>query len=189
MGFCQKLKRSLKFLSLLKMEVCLLLCMFTASIKRIPYDQLLQDKICLQYYHMDNDYCKDLPELKIEDDLKGFKINILKDSTDFNFYYIIFTTLPSVIWSLFIGSWMDKYHHARKCLIICYSLGSFLEVILLGLNSYMFDWGKFNSIPILFCYSIVRLIICIKYCYQIIIPMIYNDIPMMYLTLCVNIIC
>ena len=86
MGFCQKLKTALRFLSLLKVEVCLLLCIFSYSIKRIPYDQLLQDKICLQYYHMDNIYCKNLPKLKIEDDHEGFKINILKDSTDFNFY-------------------------------------------------------------------------------------------------------
>ena len=144
MGFCQKLKTALKFLSLLKLEVCLSLCMFSANIKRIPYDQLLQDKICLQYYHMDNVYCKDLPGLKTDDDPKGFKINILKDSTDFNFYYIMFTNLPSVFWSLFIGSWMDKYHHARKCLIISYTFGSFLEVVFLGLNSYMFNLGKFN---------------------------------------------
>ena len=142
MGFFEKLKRALKFLSLLKMEVCLLLCMFSSSIKKIPYDQLLQDKICLQYYHMNNVYCKDLPKLKIDDDHERFKINILKDSTDFNFYYIIITTLPSIIWSLFIGSWMDKYYDARKFLMICYSFGSFLEVGLLGLNSYMFNWGK-----------------------------------------------
>ena len=144
MGFCQKLKTALRFLSLLKMEVSLLLCMFCSYIKRIPYDQLLQDKICLQYYHMNNVYCKDLPKLKIDDDTEGFKINILKDSTDFNFYYIVINNLPAVIWSLFIGSWMDKYHDARKILIISYSFGSFLEVILLALNSYMFNWGKFN---------------------------------------------
>ena len=144
MGFCQKLKTALRFLSLLKVEVCLLLCIFSYSIKRIPYDQLLQDKICLQYYHMGNVYCKDLPKLKIDDDHEGFKINILKDSTDFNFYYIIITNLPSVIYSLFVGSWMDKYHHARKCLIISYTIGALLEVVLLGLNSYMFNWGKFN---------------------------------------------
>ena len=144
MGFCQKLKTALRFLSLLKMEVSFLLCMFSANIKKIPFNQLLQDKICLQYYHMDNVYCKDLPKLKIDDDPDGFKINILKDSTDFNFYYIVINNLPAVIWSLFIGSWMDKYHHARKIVIICYSFGQFLEVILLGLNSYMFNWGKFN---------------------------------------------
>ena len=144
MGFCQKLKTALRFLSLLKMEVSFLLCMFCSYIKRIPYEQLLQDKICLQYYHMDNVYCKNLPKLKVEDDPEGFKINILKDSTGFNFYYIILTNLPPVFWSLFIGSWMDKYHNARKILIICYSFGSLLEVILLGLNSYMFNWGKFN---------------------------------------------
>ena len=144
MGFFEKLKRALKFLSLLKMEVSLLLFTFTYFIKRIPYEQLLQDKICLQYYHMDNVYCKNLPKLKVEDDPEGLKINILKDSTGFNFYYIILTNLPPVFWSLFIGSWMDKYHHARKIVIICYSFGQFLEVILLGLNSYMFNWGKFN---------------------------------------------
>ena len=144
MGFCQKLKTALKFLSLLKLEVCLSLCIFSSNIKRIPYEQLLQDKICLQNYHMDNVYCKDLPKLKIDDDPEGFKIKILKDSTDFNFYYIIITNSPSVIYSLFIGSWMDKYHHARKCLIICYTFGAFLEVVLLGLNSYMINLGKFN---------------------------------------------
>ena len=144
MGFFEKLKRALKFLSLLKMEVSLILCMFTSFIKRIPYDQLVQDKICLQYYHMDNVYCKELPKLKIDDDPEGFKINILKDSTEFNFYYIMLTNLPSIIWQLFIGSWMDKYHDARKIVIICYSIGAFLEVGLLALNSYMFNWGKFS---------------------------------------------
>ena len=141
-SFYQKFKTALKFISLLKPEFCVVLCMLSFSIRGIPFNQLLQDKICMQYCEDDRKYCRDLAENTVEDDPKGFKIKILKDVTDMGLYFVLILTLPSVFWSLFIGPWMDKYPHARKILIIVYSIGALLEVILCALNAYMFNWGK-----------------------------------------------
>ena len=141
-SFGKKVKTAFKFISLLKPEVCILLSMFAFHIRGIPFNQLLQDKICMQNYGNDRKYCRDLAEITVEDDPKGFKIKILKDVTDMGLYFILILTLPSVFWSLFIGPWMDKYPHARKILIISYSIGSTLEVILCAFNAYMFNWGK-----------------------------------------------
>ena len=141
-SFGKKAKTALKFISLLKLEVCILLSMLAFSIRGIPFNQLLQDKICMQNYGNDRKYCRDLAEITVEDDPKGFKIKILKDVTDMGLYFVLILTLPSVFWSLFIGPWMDKYPHARKILIIVYSIGALLEVILYALNAYMFNWGK-----------------------------------------------
>lgn len=145
-SFGKKVKTALKFISLLKPEVCILLNMFAFSVRGIPFNQMLQDKICMQNYINDRQYCRDLAEITVEDDLKGYKIKILKDVTDMGLYFVLILTIPSVFWSLFIGPWMDKYPHARKILIIVYSIGATLEVILSGLNAYMFDWGKIRLI-------------------------------------------
>ena len=145
-SFGEKVKTAFKFISLLKPEVFILLSSLAFSLRGIPFNQLLQDKICMQNYGNDRKYCIDLAEITVEDDPKGFKIKILKDVTELSFYFTLILTLPSVLWSLFIGPWMDKYPHARKILIIAYSIGSTLEVILCALNAYMFNWGKIKQI-------------------------------------------
>lgn len=137
----EKSKRLFMFLSFLRLEVFVLFYMFTYYIKRVPLEQLVQDKICLQYYNLSSDYCTKLPELSRDNDIGGFKSKILKEATQFNFYHTIIATCPSVIWSLFIGSWMDKYVHARKILLIVSAIGAFSEVVLIGLNAFMFNWG------------------------------------------------
>ena len=141
-SFYQKFKTSLKFISLLKPELCVVLCMLSFSIRAIPFNQLLQDKICLQYNGTDRNYCSNLAEIDDKDDVNGLKVKILKDVTDMGLYVIIILTLPAVFYSLFIGPWMDKYSHARKVLLIIYCFAATLELILSGLNAYMFDWSK-----------------------------------------------
>ena len=145
-SFYQKFKTALKFISLLKPEFCVVLCMLSFSIRGIPFNQLLQDKICMQHNGTDENYCSNLAEIDDKDDVNGLKTEILKDATEMGLYVIIILTLPAVFYSPLIGPWMDKYPHARKILLMVYCFAATLELILSGLNAYMFNWGKLKFI-------------------------------------------
>ncbi|CAG2176864.1 unnamed protein product, partial [Oppiella nova] len=102
-------------------------------------DQLVQDKICLFKYKLNSTYCTDLSTMEDEDDYLHKKSDILADGTTYLMYYTIILTIPSVIASLFIGSWTDTYLKVKKILLIGGAIGSVLEMLILILNDVMYD--------------------------------------------------
>lgn len=137
-----KLKRLCSFVSLLRVEPFLLLLVFQYNIKRVPSDQLLQDKICVQMYNTTTDYCHSVPSMKPEDDKLGFKSLILKDTNQFNLYINLLVTIPCVIIQFFIGSWVDKYIHGKKTLMLLGSMAGTIEGVILTWNAIQFDLCK-----------------------------------------------
>ena len=67
-------------MKLLRVEPYLFLVIFQMALKGTPSSQLLQDKICMNWYNTTAQYCRDLPTLKEEGDSPGhYKNRILSD--------------------------------------------------------------------------------------------------------------
>jgi F0F1-type ATP synthase assembly protein I len=137
-----KIKRSFEFLFLLRVEPYLFLFYFFFCVKKVPLDQLIQDKICFQKYNLSYDYCLKLPQMKSESDYLHKKSVILGDVTQFSVYSSLITTIPTVIAALFIGSWTDKYIKAKKYLLIAGAISGICEALILVWNSVCFDNRK-----------------------------------------------
>src|SRR5690625_3195282 len=96
-----------RFLRLLKVEPFFFLVMFMNVVKRIPLDQMIEDKICRQKYELPEDYCRRLPVMQSKDDFLERKSTILAEVTHFNMYINIAITIPMLVMALFIGPFID----------------------------------------------------------------------------------
>ena len=137
--YLHKFRRIVDFLSLMNVEPVLFTVMFMFALKRTPTDQLIQDKICLFKYNATADYCLRLPRMKPEEDFMHIKSPILEEVTRFSLYHTLCTTVPSLLAALFIGSWTDKYLHAKKALLMACIIGGFLEAAICAANAYFYD--------------------------------------------------
>jgi hypothetical protein len=57
-------------------------------------------------------------------------------------YRTLSATIPSVFWSLFLGSWTDKYAPAKKILLLIGGLCFTIEGVLLTFLAIKFDTSK-----------------------------------------------
>lgn len=122
----------------LKVEPFLCLYMFSYSLSSISISQLIQDKLCRLTYGQSSEYCLEINSQEFDHSSDHIKSAILTDSSYISLYRMIITTIPCVIWSLFIGSWSDKYIDGRK-LIMCFgTIGAFLESMALIINAAVF---------------------------------------------------
>ena len=124
-------------LSQLKVEPFIFIYMFTYSLSSVPITQLAQDKLCRFEYHKNSYYCVNINSQQNYND--PIKSRILADVSYFYLYRTMVSTFPCVIWSLFIGSWSDKYIHGRKVLMCAGAIGAILETIILMINAYSFE--------------------------------------------------
>lgn len=154
----KKIKRFNEFINLLSVEPYIFIFFFVMSIKKVPLDQLIQDKICLFKYNLKANYCSFLPQMTEEEDFENKKTIILGEMTNFSLYSIAMLTIPSVVMALFIGSWTDKYMNAKKLLLIGGALAGILEMLILILNVYFYEICEnffINQILISKVYSII----------------------------------
>ncbi|CAG2171004.1 unnamed protein product [Oppiella nova] len=63
-----KLRRFYEFLCLLTVEPYFFAFMFVFAMKKVPSDQLIQDKICRLTYKLDTTYCTLLPTMSANED-------------------------------------------------------------------------------------------------------------------------
>ena len=151
--FGHKCKRVLQFIKLLSIEPCIFMVMFVNTIKSVPTDQLIQDKICLQNYNLSLAYCRELPKMTDEDDYMDVKSNILGELTTFRLYTSMITTIPSIMASLIIGGWVDRYENAKKAMFIAGAVAGMCEQLILIANVYFYDQCKqcnLSTISIMF---------------------------------------
>ena len=128
----------MNFLRLLTVEPLAFFNIFIFMFKRLPLDQMIQDKICLSRYGLTPNYCQSLPTMKDEDDVLRMKSTILADVTTFNLYANILITIPSFFIATLIGPFIDRYRPAKKILLIVSSLVMLAESAILCINSYFF---------------------------------------------------
>lgn len=136
------LRNAFRFICLLKVEPFVFLSLCIYIIKRIPIDQMIQDKICLQKYGMDKEYCHNLPTMKDEDDYVKKKSIILGDVTEINMLVNLINMIPTVIMAIFVGPFIDKNIKAKKLMMVLALVVSTVESILNILNCYFFNLSK-----------------------------------------------
>ena len=141
-GLCFKFKRVLEFISLLNVEPFIFFHIINSSLKKVPTDQLIQDKICLFKYHLKADYCLNLPEMSADDDVLHKKSTILAELTEYSLYTTLISTVPMLLASLLVGSWTDKYVSAKKALFIAGAVTGIIESLILLGNVYFYSYRK-----------------------------------------------
>jgi hypothetical protein len=92
------------FIKILRVEPFIFLLMFQNSIKTLPTAQMLQDKICRQWYNQSMSYCHGLSKMHGgnggDDD---YKSKVLADAAVFSNYNSIISLIPAIFWALFVG--------------------------------------------------------------------------------------
>ena len=79
-----RMNRVWTFVKIMRVEPYLILIMFQYALKGTPVNQLVQDKICMNWYNTTAQYCRDLPTLKEDGDSPGhYKNRILADVAQF----------------------------------------------------------------------------------------------------------
>ncbi|XP_054156950.1 thymic stromal cotransporter homolog, partial [Oppia nitens] len=122
--------------------------------KKVPVEQLVEDKYCLITYGLNRTYCLNLPTMNDTDDYLHMKSQILGDATQYTLYGTLILTIPSIVAALFVGSWTDKYAGAKKILMIAGALNGIAEAVILMFNIYFYDISPLYilmaTIPIIF---------------------------------------
>lgn len=134
---CQYIPR----LSTLRVEPFLFLYMCGYSLSAMAVSQLVQDKLCRVNYEQPPSFCLSINSADFDHAAETIKSNIIKDSTYITLYRTILSTLPCMIWVLFLGPWTDNYINGRKYIMIVGAIASALESLILLINS----WNFFSS--------------------------------------------
>lgn len=83
-----KVASIIKFIKILRVEPFLFLMIFQYGMKGMPNFQIIQDKICMQWYNTTYDYCRDLPSIHEESSGPGqYKTRILSDTIQMSNYF------------------------------------------------------------------------------------------------------
>ncbi len=135
----KKLKRVLKFITLLRVEPYMVFIAFCLMLRKTPLDLLIQDKLCRQKYNMTVEFCTNLPDMKETEKNYEIKTLVLADAVQFNMYHTLMQFCPGIVWSLFLGAWIDKYINGRKTIFLIGAITSSIEAAINTLNAYYFD--------------------------------------------------
>jgi hypothetical protein len=141
-GKPNRIGRIKDFLSLMTVEPYMFLLMFVYTLKKVPTDQLTQDKICLVSYGLNATYCSHFSSMTADEDYLHKKSLILADVTNFGLYVVCVGTVPTIITSLFVGSWVDNYAGAKKAILIVGAMAFMVESVINILNDYFYDMCK-----------------------------------------------
>jgi hypothetical protein len=122
------------FIKRSKLEPLLFVHGFAISVRNIAIQQLLQDKICIEKYHEDREYCHYLSKQPQSDE----KDDILGEVSEYLTYKEFLILIPSILSALFIGIWCDRYPKGKRyCLLSC-CFAQFVETFLLLMNAINF---------------------------------------------------
>ncbi len=135
----QKFKRILKFVTLLRVEPYMVLIAFCFQMRQTPLNLLIQDKLCRQKYNMSVEFCTNLQEMKESEKNYKIKTLVLGDAVQYNMYHTLMQFCPGLVWSLFLGAWIDKYINGRKTIFLIGAITSSIEAAINTLNAYYFD--------------------------------------------------
>ncbi|CAG2182055.1 unnamed protein product, partial [Oppiella nova] len=75
-----------------------------------------------------------------------YKSDILAEMTNFTLYYTLFLTIPSVVSSLFLGAWTDKYQPAKKALLIIGAFVGICEAVINVINVCLYDISPYYAL-------------------------------------------
>jgi len=88
---------------------------------------------------MTEEFCINLADIKETEKNYEYKTLVLADAVQYNMYHTLITFCPGIVWSLFLGAWIDKYIHGRKAIFFIGSITQSIEAAINTLNAYFFD--------------------------------------------------
>ncbi|XP_075679586.1 putative peptidoglycan muropeptide transporter SLC46 [Dermatophagoides pteronyssinus] len=153
----------------LRVEPFILLYMIGFSLSAMAVSQLVQDKLCRVDYDQSSIFCISINSADFDHGGETIKSNIIKDATYITLYRTLLSTLPCIIWALFLGPWSDNYVNGRKYIMIVGAIAAALESIILIINASLFDLSGYyvllSFIPSAFTGGIVATLMAIyAYC-------------------------
>jgi hypothetical protein len=103
-SFKSKCRSIFNFIKILRVEPFMFLLVFQYSLKSLPTSQMLQDKICRQWYNQSKEYCHGLSKMHGgHGEADDYKSKVLADAAVFSNYESIISIGPSLFWALFVG--------------------------------------------------------------------------------------
>uniref|UniRef100_T1JZL4 Uncharacterized protein n=1 Tax=Tetranychus urticae TaxID=32264 RepID=T1JZL4_TETUR len=153
-------KELLELVKLLRIDVFFMLTIFALYIPSVTVTQLSQDKYCMNTYSVNESICLEL-ETHTNDSYTPIRNMVLEDATTLKMYSTIIVTVPGIVFSLFLGYWVDTYPgHIRYMLTlgpICGILQNLITIyqcfafdISMTLNYFTTFYSSFAPIWILF---------------------------------------
>ena len=113
------------------LEPIVLLHALAGAVRGIAILQIIQDKLCMQSFGQDPDYCR---LLSLEED-SSLKDKILAAVSTYTTFKEILVIIPGIITAIFIGSWCDKFANGKRYCLLSTSFCQLLESCLLLLNA------------------------------------------------------
>ncbi|KAH7643058.1 hypothetical protein HUG17_9749 [Dermatophagoides farinae] len=123
----------------LRVEPFVLLYMIGYSLSAMAVSQLVQDKLCRVDYDQSSIFCISINSADFDHGGETIKSDIIKDATYITLYRTLLSTLPCIIWALFLGPWSDNYVNGRKYIMIVGAIAAALESVILIINASLFD--------------------------------------------------
>lgn len=139
------LRKSLAIVSTIRIEPFIFLYMMCGSISVVTRSQLIQDKICMNNYNKSREFCIEINQNSNEEDQDTIG-KILGDVSETSIPFTILSTLPCIIYVLFVGPWIDNYAPGRKIILLLGASAYIGQFLVLWLNSYMFHWGNYYQL-------------------------------------------
>lgn len=139
-----------KYLSVqqLRVEPFILLYMFGYSLSAMAVSQLVQDKLCRVDYDQTAAFCISINSANFDHGAESIKSNIITSGAYITLYRTLLSTLPCIVWAVFLGPWSDTYVHGRKFIMIAGASAAALESFILIINAADFNASRFLSLPV-----------------------------------------
>ncbi|KAH9399508.1 hypothetical protein TYRP_017920 [Tyrophagus putrescentiae] len=130
-----------KYLSVqqLRVEPFILLYMFGYSLSAMAVSQLVQDKLCRVDYDQTAAFCISINSANFDHGAESIKSNIITSGAYITLYRTLLSTLPCIVWAVFLGPWSDTYVHGRKFIMIAGASAAALESFILIINAADFN--------------------------------------------------
>lgn len=139
---CTKVTQIFRFVCLLRVEVLMFVLTFSFYFKRTPLEVLIQDKLCRNHYNLSQEFCFRLPYMTENETDYHLKDQILAHAVKYKWYQSIINNIPTVVWPLFVGEWIDRHKKARKAILAIGAVTHGLEAVINFANCYFFESGR-----------------------------------------------
>ncbi|XP_015781281.2 uncharacterized protein LOC107359311 [Tetranychus urticae] len=128
-----------ELVKLLRIDVFYFLINLCTSLPDVTGNQLMQDKYCINKYKINESVCLNMETAGPEYDT--VKNDILRDTTTLKNHVSLMTTIPSIILSLILGYWIDKYPGHLRYLFGLASLANIFQFIMIIYQCLHFEMG------------------------------------------------
>ncbi|KAH7636680.1 hypothetical protein HUG17_6886 [Dermatophagoides farinae] len=125
-------------------DLYIFLFIFSYGIYILTTGWLIQDKICRNLFNQSRTFCEYINEKdRFDENEIIIRDEILAFGAMFNNYANLIKTLPMFAWSLFVGSFLDRFPNATKILFIWMNIIQIFEYIFNIANAYYFELSPY----------------------------------------------